>query len=217
MTRLTDLSDDDLLRRMMAGEEEAFLTLYRRRQAAIYRFALHMSGSLTVAEDVTQEVFMSLIGDPQRYDARRGSLSAFLFGIARNRVLRRIERDRRLLPLPEESGGNGNFSKRNGDGLAFEDLALNFARAETIEQVRRAVLALPSRYREAVVLCDLEEMSYEEAAVALDCAVGTVRSRLHRARSLLMLKLREAAGPRKKTSPSSPVLFRGKGHELQGI
>ncbi len=87
MIQLTDCPDDDLLQRMMAGDEEAFLALYRRRQARIYRFALQMSGNPAIAEDVTQEVFMTLIREPQRYDPSRGRLSAFLYGIARNRVL----------------------------------------------------------------------------------------------------------------------------------
>ena len=62
---------------------------------------------------------------------------------------------------------------------------------ETIDRVRQAVLSLPENYREVVTLCDLQEMSYEEAASLLGCAVGTIRSRLHRARSLLMEKLRD--------------------------
>jgi RNA polymerase sigma-70 factor (ECF subfamily) len=66
------------------------------------------------------------------------------------------------------------------------------ALTETIESVRKAVLALPERYREVVVLCDLQEMSYVETAEILGCAVGTVRSRLHRARTMLINKLRPA-------------------------
>ena len=72
----------------------------------------------------------------------------------------------------------------------------DLTRAESIDALRQAVLTLPVRYREAVVLCDLQEMSYADAAVALGCAVGTVRSRLHRGRALLALKLAAAAGVR---------------------
>jgi RNA polymerase sigma-70 factor (ECF subfamily) len=60
---------------------------------------------------------------------------------------------------------------------------------ERREQVRSAVLELPIEFREAIVLCELEEMSYEEAARVLDCPVGTIRSRLHRGRALLLAKL----------------------------
>ena len=78
--------------------------------------------------------------------------------------------------------------------------ALDPVRNETIGRVRQAVLSLPANYREVVVLCDLQEMSYEEAAAALRCAIGTVRSRLHRGRSLLMEKLREFRKPGEERS-----------------
>jgi RNA polymerase sigma-70 factor (ECF subfamily) len=70
-----------------------------------------------------------------------------------------------------------------------EDLLDDLTRRETVEQVRRAVLSLPEAYREAVALCDLENTSYEEAAAALECPVGAVRSRLSRGRALLAQKL----------------------------
>src|SRR3974377_2122515 len=87
-------TDDELLMRMRSGDEQAFVSLYRKRQAAIYRFALHMSGSATVAEDVTQEVFLALIREHCGYDPGRGTLSGYLFGIARKLVLRHLERGR---------------------------------------------------------------------------------------------------------------------------
>lgn len=172
---------------MLAGEEEALAALYRRRQGGIYRFALQMCGSQVLAEDVTQEVFMVLIRDGQTFDPNRGSLNAFLVGVARNLLLRRLQRERFYAPLGEDSDSEAtsqeSISTTNGP---LEELS----RIETINTVRMAVLALPERYREVVVLCDLQEMSYLEAAEILSCAVGTVRSRLHRARALLIEKLR---------------------------
>jgi len=70
-------SDEELLLRMANGDEESFVTLYRRRQAAVYRFALQMSGSPSVAEDVTQEVFMALIKDCSGYSAEKGKLAGY--------------------------------------------------------------------------------------------------------------------------------------------
>src|ERR1700730_8424177 len=96
-------SDDDLLRQTTAGDEQAFTALYRRHQASVYRFALHMSGSVDVAEEVTQEVFMFLIRGAKQYDAKRGSLHGFLYGVARNHVLRRVERDRVYGEPPDEA------------------------------------------------------------------------------------------------------------------
>ena len=182
----TTPSDVDLLRLMMAGDENAFTALYRRRQAAVYRFALQMSGSETIAEDVTQEVFIALMRDAQRYDSERGSLAAFLYGIARNHVLRRLERDRWFVPLADPVVEDAiTHEALIADGDPLGDLTRN----EAIQSLRLSILALPPHYREVVVLCELGETSYEAAARALGCPVGTVRSRLNRARALLKAKL----------------------------
>jgi len=166
-----------------------------------------MSGNPAVAEDVTQEVFMTLIRDAKRFDPARGTLGGFLFGIARNFLRKRWEQDRRLVAfvddaddLSESAQGpaarNGSYGGGNGHGAhpAGRD---EFTALETIGRVRQAISTLPENYREVVVLCDLEEMSYEEAASALECPVGTVRSRLHRARAILLEKLRDARATRR--------------------
>ncbi len=179
MTDLNPATDATLISRMAKGDEDAFTILYRRRQGGIYRFALQMSGSEAIAEDVTQEVFLLLIREAASYDARRGSVQSFLYGVARNHVLRALER-RRESAMEEDAEPCAS----GGDALA------NLTHAEMLESVRQAVLALPAHYREVVVLCDLEEMDYADAAEALGCAIGTVRSRLHRARGLLLEKLK---------------------------
>ena len=189
MTLPQTTSDNDLLRLMMAGREDAFTELYRRRQGGVYRFALQMSGSEAVAEDVTQEVFIVLIGEAQNYDPNRGSLAAYLYGIARNHVLRRLERDRQFVPFDDSAEDEG--AMMHATLIAQGDPLIDLTRNEMIDAVRGAVLALPAHYREVVVLCDLHEMSYVEAANVIDCAVGTVRSRLHRARAMLVEKLRD--------------------------
>src|ERR1044071_6817489 len=97
-----DLNDSDLLRSMLAGSEDALAALYRRRQAGIYRFALQMSGSKTIAEDVTQEVFLFLMREGHLFDPARGSVSAFLLGVARNHVLRRLRVEQQLAPLGDD-------------------------------------------------------------------------------------------------------------------
>jgi RNA polymerase sigma-70 factor (ECF subfamily) len=173
------MTDTDLLRQALAGDEDAFAALYRMRQGGVYRFALQMTGSGSIADDVTQETFLALLKQGGRYDAARGSLTSFLYGIARNHVRKRLAREG-----SEES--QAEDADVAGPGGLLDDLT----RRETIEQVRRAVLSLPAQYREAVVLCDLQESSYEDAAVALDCPVGTVRSRLARGRALLAQKLK---------------------------
>jgi RNA polymerase sigma-70 factor, ECF subfamily len=201
MTEPMTPSDAELLRRMTTGDDQAFTALYRRHQGAVYRFALLMSGSTVLAEEVTQEVFLALMREALRYDTRRGSLAAYLCGVARNYVLRLLERERPYVPLLEEADA--------GEALAVSQLIAQddpfgeCTRNQMIQLVRQAVLALPARYREVVVLCDFQEMSYAEAAMVLDCAVGTVNSRLHRGHALLLKKLR-AAG--RLNSASSDVI-----------
>ena len=191
MTDTPAETDDELLLRMRCGDEQAFVALYRRRQAAIYRFSLHMSGSVAAAEDVTQEVFLALIREDCGYDPERGSLSGYLFGIARKQVLRLLERGRTYV---EVDGGDQESALPelavSGDQLA------DLTRREGIEALRRAVHSLPQRYREVVALCDLEEVDYADAAFVLGCPVGTVRSRLHRARALLLEKMLLERGPK---------------------
>jgi RNA polymerase sigma-70 factor (ECF subfamily) len=178
-------SDGDLLRLLSEGDQKAFLEFYRRHQGVVFRFALHMSGKTEIAEEVTQDVFVVVMNSATRYDSERGSVAAYLYGIARNFVLRALERDRPYLTVLDDPASDyGNRVATDQD--VFGDLA----RSERIETLRKAVLALPPAYREVVVLCDLHERDYLEAASALGCAVGTVRSRLHRARALLAEKMR---------------------------
>lgn len=190
MTDRTTGNDHDLLQRMKAGDEEAFIQIYRSRHTAIHSFALQMCGSLSVAEDVTQEVFLAFMRDVDKYDPARGSLSAYLYGMARNIALDFLKRGRADVPIGEP--GMETASRLAGPDDPLSDLT----RAEAVESLRRAVLALPPHYREVLVLCDLNEMDYANAAGVLGCAVGTVRSRLHRAREMLLKRLgaRRAAG-----------------------
>lgn len=215
MTTAVEFSDEALLQQMIGGEEEAFTLLYRRRHPSVYRFALRMSGNRAIAEDVTQEVFVALIRDAKRFDPNRGSFAAFLFGIARNHLHKRWELDKRLIPSGLGNEDMNAIGSANGSGNAHFALAIQtgsmpgkglgnggsrsripgvpeeFASQETVNRVRKAIASLPENYREAVILCDLEEMSYDEAASALGCPVGTVRSRLHRGRAILLEKLED--------------------------
>jgi RNA polymerase sigma-70 factor, ECF subfamily len=226
-TGIETIDEGLLLRRMAAGDEAAFTVLYRRKHPAIYRFALHMSGNAALAEDVTQEVFMTLIRDAKRFDPARGTLGGFLFGIARNHLRRRWEQERNSVPLPETADeldaimarstmvsvggkngtpgyGNGHSNGNgNGNGAGVSPYMLqrdDFASLENVTRVRQAIATLPENYREVVVLCELDELSYEDAAAALDCPVGTVRSRLHRARAILVEKLRDAQPVRRASA-----------------
>lgn len=176
--------DLELLRQLTKGSEAAFRSLYERYQGRIYRFALHMSGNVATAEETTQEVFMALIGNLRGYDPAKGSLAGYLFGIARNHARRAMQVVESDIPLREDESEQDEFAV--ADGL---DVLEELSNGELLTALRQAVLGLPPLYREAVVLCDLEEMSYQQAAEMLECSEGTVASRLHRARGLLKKKL----------------------------
>jgi RNA polymerase sigma-70 factor (ECF subfamily) len=206
-------SDVELLRLMLAGDGDAFERLYQRWQSPLYRFALRMSGSETIAEDVTQEVFLTLMRDGRQY-GERGSFAAYIFAIARHYAWRRLRRERWFVRLEieeiveSEDAGSGDRFIAQADPLA------DLTRGEIVETVRRAVLALPAHYREVVLLCYLHELSYAEAAEAIGCELGTVRSRLHRARALLAEKLDSMKAAEE---PQSNVNCRGAIHELPGV
>ena len=168
------------------GSAEAFATLFRRRQGEVYRFAVHMTGSQAMADDVTQDVFLVVMRDAARYEPGRSTVAAWLCGIARNCARQRLQREHRLDQLQVEDGDGQRAPAVEPDPVS--DMVMT----ERVDRLRRAVLALPLRYREVVVLCNLQELSYAEAADALACAIGTVRSRLHRARSLLAAKMAAA-------------------------
>src|SRR6267143_438103 len=124
-------TDNELLSAMLSGDKEALATLYRRRQGGIYRFALQMSGSPALSEDITQEVFMILMRDGFTYDAARGPLNAFLFGVARNLVRQRLGREQFYVSMDDETG-------TVADGFHAPDSPLDdLSRGEAIESVRR--------------------------------------------------------------------------------
>lgn len=202
MADSTEPRDVDLLRRLSAGDEAAFLVFYRRHQGGLYRYAAHMSGDRETAADVVQETFLTLIRHSNKFDERKGTPAAFLFGIARNHLRKLREKESRYVPLAQDferglteecvtlaphGNGNGHSPRNAAPGQQVHECV---ERSEITELLREAVMTLPEHYREPVTLCDLEGKSYSEAAALLDCPVGTVRSRLNRARSILLEKLR---------------------------
>jgi RNA polymerase sigma-70 factor (ECF subfamily) len=184
--------DDLLIARIAEGDREAFAELYRRHHTDVCRFATHMCGSNTAAEDIVHEAFVAVISSASRYRPGRTTARLWLLGIARNHA-RRARAVRPTLSLHDQA-------ERQAAELSVQvDPAGDLDRRRHLDALRRAVLALPVRYREAVVLCDLHEVSYADAATALGCAVGTVRSRLHRGRAMLARQLCGAS----RTQPCS--------------
>jgi RNA polymerase sigma-70 factor, ECF subfamily len=190
---------DELLPRVAAGDPDAFAALFGRHRRDVFRFALHMTASRAVADDITQEVFLAVMRTAGRYEPGRSSERAWLLGIARNQVRRRSDGERVTVAFAADDSAEAIASDAERD-----DPLRGLVDGERIEAVRRAVASLPVHYREAVVLCDLEEQSYAEASAALGCAVGTVRSRLSRARELLAAKLTAVEGIRRTGDRDDP-------------
>lgn len=178
--------DQYLLREMRWGNEDAFRSIYERHQGALFRFVVHMTGSPATAEEVTQEVFMHLIRKPGSYDPDKGPLAAYLFGIARNLGRRAFQNSASDVHVDDAE-------ELEATPTAEEDLIEKLSNSEALESLRKAVLGLPELYREVIVLCDLQEMSYAEAAGILECSAGTIASRMNRAHNMLRTKLTRVA------------------------
>jgi RNA polymerase sigma-70 factor, ECF subfamily len=169
------VTDSELLDRARQGDSEAFTALFRSHQAAVYRYAAYMSGR-DAADDIVQETFLIVLRQRQRRDPIHGDIRSYLLGIARHRAMKRL----------------GSRETANLDDAAEMPVLIEWPRSleeleqqELTQQVRSAVASLPPHYREVVVLCELEELDYADAAAVIGVPVGTIRSRLHRGRGLL--------------------------------
>ena len=186
-----NIPDHGLLRLALAGDESAFISLYERLKHGIFRYAFYMTNDRPAAEEITQEVFLSLLKDGGRYRQDRGDVGAFVFGIARNFVRRIERRERPYQQLPKDHALENLSASLIAEP---ESLSARLIQSERVRQVQAAIALLPDHYRQVVVLCDLCEFSYEDAASRLQCAVGTIRSRLSRGHALLAQKLKPLQG-----------------------
>lgn len=186
--------DEDLVRAFVEGDREAFEEIVDRYERRVYAVALRMCGDAETARDVTQEVFISALRSLRSF---RGTarLSTWLHRVTVNASLDRLRRRRDDLPLEETAG-------RADPGRGPEEAAVESDRAR---RVRRAIAALTPEFRAVVVLHDLQDLAYAEVAEALEIPIGTVKSRIHRARmelARLLGHLREAAGEPDREDPT---------------
>ena len=184
-----DLNVDlDLLRQLRAGDQNALSVLYARHQAPLYRFAMLRSGSGHTAADVVQDIFVALIEDKFAFDPARGSLSGFLFGVARNFILKREEAARRFLTIHQDNDEDEH--ELDIDFVDTNPLPLEKILADDrAEAVRRALIKISPHYRDVLILYEIQDLSYVEIAHICNIDIGTVRSRLSRARAKLLLLL----------------------------
>jgi RNA polymerase sigma-70 factor (ECF subfamily) len=206
MTALT-AEDADLVSRLRRGDAAAARELYQRHGAALLRFGLAMSNSRQTAEDIVHDTFVEILKHPVRFDPTRGSVIAYLFGIARHRMSRVARVALRGTEVRTDDPSEEGFDPAvSGPDSALADSAQDVGeeidRDRDIERVRTAVFELPRVHREVIVLCDLEELSYATAAEILGCPIGTVRSRLSRARALLASRLEPLDPPEDDETPT---------------
>jgi RNA polymerase sigma factor (sigma-70 family) len=174
--------DSDHMARLAAGDTGALRHLYERHGRALLRFSVAMCRSRQVAEDLVHDTFVALLREPFGFDPALGSVYGYLCGVLRHRVSRHYRQEKRWVALADDEGAEPVAS----DAPHATD---EIARTEVTAAFRRAMLELPLQHREIIALCDLEELPYATVANILDCPVGTVRSRLHRARALLAIRL----------------------------
>lgn len=182
-----ETTDERLLERARAGDEDAFLALYERHHAPAYRFALRLLGSQPAAEDAVHDCFLELV-TREGFDPARGSLRNYLFGAVRHRALRQFRRAGRECGIEEAEGASGANGEMTRAAVMSEPLE-SLLDAELSETVRRAVARLPPLQREALLLFEYEELSLAEIADVVGADVNAVKARLHRARSGLRKSL----------------------------
>ena len=175
------LDEAALLTRASTGDEAAFGELYARYQRQIYctprACAVWPPGTTSC-----KRRFLPCCVRAGASIPAKGTVGAYLYGIARHHVIKRLDREGVTLSEPVELVAS--------DAVAPQEAPLEtMARERMVGVVRQAVQSLPPAYREVVALCDLQEMDYATVASVIQCPIGTVRSRLHRARGLLLRKL----------------------------
>ena len=175
--------DELLLARAIAGDSAAFIQLYERHRAAIFRFSYRLAGSVELAEDITHDCFLSLIRRPQGFQGGQATLRTYLLAAARNLWLKQLRSAGREWAMDELD---------DQQFVSFERAPLRrLLDDELSAKVQEAVAALPPLQREALVLFEYEGLPLSEIASISGTDVGAVKSRLHRARQ----RLRSSLGP----------------------
>jgi RNA polymerase sigma factor (sigma-70 family) len=172
--------DNHCMARLAAGDVSALRELYEKHGRALLRFSAAMCRSRQAAEDLVHDTFVALLRGPHLFNPAQGTAFSYLCGVLRHRISRHFRQQRRWVELVDDEGAAAGHDPGPADDVA---------RSEVSAVLRRAMLELPLQHREVIALCDLAELPYHSVAAILDCPVGTVRSRLHRARALLTLRL----------------------------
>jgi RNA polymerase sigma factor (sigma-70 family) len=171
------MDETELIRASQEGDLDSFNQLVRTYEKMAFNLAYRMLGSPQAAEDATQEAFLSAWKNIRRF--RGGSFKAWVMQITANACRDELRRNKRHPVVPLESLP---YDPPAVSAESPEDYAV---RMETSECVQRGLATLSRDKRMAVVLCDIQGLSYEEVARAMGCSLGTVKSRINRGRSQL--------------------------------
>jgi RNA polymerase sigma-70 factor (ECF subfamily) len=182
-----------LARRVAAGDRLALEEVYRREAGPVYRYALALSGNPAWAADATQDAFIAFAQRAAGFDEALGTLGAYLAGAARHSLLAQWRRERVEQPHDEPADEDAAFAAAAAADAAASPEQL-LVRAQGSAAVWAALRRLPLPMREALVLVDLQERPYAEAARIAGIELNTLRTRLHRARAKLADLLDVAGG-----------------------
>jgi len=185
--------DEELVRRYLAGDAQAFAILVDRHSPRVYNVALRMLGDPDEARDATQDAFLTVVRKAKQFRGE-AAFSTWLHRIAVNACYD-ILRKRRRQPLLRRVDDEADAIPETGPSVAdHADEA-----AGSID-VSRALQAIPHEYRIVLVLADVQDLPYEEIARTLDVPIGTVKSRIHRGRVALARAMGLEVPPREPTS-----------------
>jgi RNA polymerase sigma-70 factor, ECF subfamily len=186
-----ETTEAELVEKCRSGDRDAWEIIVRRRHSRIYNLAYRFTGRFDEAEDLTQEVFLKVYRTLHSYRPESGSLETWMVRVARNHFIDhyRKHKTERLQTDPLESDGHPSISvvtRTDNPGQAFD-------RQEAAKRIHSLLAQLPEDQREAVVLRDLEELTYEEITEILGVPIGTVKSRINRGRIGLARLMRAGA------------------------
>ncbi len=183
-----DIPDEELLSRVVGGDVEAFDEIVYRYKDRLFNFVYRFVGDRETAEDIVQETFLRVFRKRREYRAL-ANFSTWIFTIAGNLAKSELRRRKRWRFLYIDRGGEDERKMELPDNSWRPDNVTQSALAE--EMIQQAIDSLPPKYREVVILRDVQNMSYQEIAEIVGCPVGTVKSRVNRGRLRLQSKLRK--------------------------
>ena len=192
------MNDDQLIDEALAGRSEAFGELVRKYQDRLYHAMRHVLGSADDAQDVVQDAFVQSLVKLETFN-RSAAFYTWLFRIALNLALSQRRRRRATVSIEALRDGTG---QEPIDGGPAPDHRLS--QEQRAAEVQAALATLDADFRTVLVLRDMDDLSYEEISQVLDLPIGTVRSRLHRARLQLREQLKDDKDTAKETPAASP-------------